>query len=473
MAELKRKSGTGCIRLRKDGRWEGRVVTGYDDKGLPQTKNILAHTKAECEEKLAALREEIGTSPKPKLGLTFGEWIDFWYRTYSKPGLRATTAAGYENSIYKHIIPAIGHLLLNNITADDLQKFYADLKSGGRLIRGEIYWKGLSDRSVRACGICCKSALEQAVEDGLLRRNPADGCKLPPKKAREMQTLTQDEMRRLLLQAKADGFFELFLVDLFTGLRRGELLGLKWDDMDFETGELHIRRQVHPTNGESVPKTKAGIRTIVLPSSLLEILKAYQPTTNSRWVFPSPCNPDVPRNPSACRKMFSKILERAGCKHIPFHAIRHTFAELCLEGGMDIKTLSATLGHESVSTALNVYTHVNDSMREQAAAKIDRRVARTSDCDGGQPETGTDTTDPAKSEEPPAFAPYKSKIRRRGTGCVSRISDSLWEGRYSPRNLDGTRACHTVYAHSEEECEAMLAEMIERVKGERKGTSTS
>ena len=83
-----------------------------------------------------------------------------------------------------------------------------------------------------------------------------------------MQTLTQDEMRRLLLQAKADGFFELFLVDLFTGLRRGELLGLKWDDMDFETGELHIRRQVHPTNGESVPKTKAGIRTIVLPSSL-------------------------------------------------------------------------------------------------------------------------------------------------------------------------------------------------------------
>ena len=106
---------------------------------------------------------------------------------------------------------------------------------------------------------------------------------------------------------------------------------------------------------------------------------------------------------------------------------------------MDIKTLSATLGHESVSTALNVYTHVNDSMREQAAAKIDRRVARGGDCDGGQLETGTDTTDPAKSAEPPAFAPYKGKIRRRGTGCVSRIGDSVWEGRYSPRNPDGTR----------------------------------
>ena len=140
---------------------------------------------------------------------------------------------------------------------------------------------------------------------------------------------------------------------------------------------------------------------------------------------------------------------------------------------MDIKTLSATLGHESVSTALNVYTHVNDSMREQAAAKIDRRVARGGDCDGGQPETGTDTTDPAKSAEPPAFAPYRAKIRRRGTGCVFRIGDSLWEGRYSPRNPDGTRACHTVYVKSEEECEGLLTEMIEKVKGERKGTPTS
>jgi len=205
----------------------------------------------------------------------------------------------------------------------------------------------------------------------------------------------------------------------------------------------------------------------------MNILTEYRENVNSRWMFPSPVKEDAPRDPTACRKALSRILERAGCKHIPFHAIRHTFAELCLEGGMDIKTFSATLGHESVSTALNVYTHVNDSMREQAAAKIDRRVARGGDCDGGQPETGTDTTDTAKSAEPPAFKPYKGTIRRRGTGCVSKIGDSLWEGRYSPRNPNGTRACHTVYAKSEEECEAMLAEMIERVKEERKGTSTS
>ena len=146
---------------------------------------------------------------------------------------------------------------------------------------------------------------------------------------------------------------------------------------------------------------------------------------------------------------------------------------MCFEGVMDIKTLSATLGHESVSTALNVYTHVNDSMREQAAAKIDRRVARTGDCGGGQPETGTDAEVPSKPAEPPAFEPYRAKIRRRGTGCVSRIGDNLWEGRYSPRNPDGTRDIHTIYAHSEEECEAMLAEMIAKVKGERKGSPAS
>ncbi len=181
-------------------------------------------------------------------------------------------------------------------------------------------------------------------------------------------------------------------------------------------------------------------------------------------MFSSPVREDSPRDPTACRKALSRILERAGCRHIPFHAIRHTFAELCLEGGMDIKTLSATLGHESVSTALNVYTHVNDSMREQAAAKIDCRVARTGDCDGDTPETD-------KAAEDPVFAPYRSKIRRRGTGCVTRINDGLWEGRYSPRNKDGTRSCHTVYAKSEEECEAMLAEMIAKVKEERKGAT--
>ena len=470
----RRKAGNGSVRLRKDGRWEGRAVISYNEKGLPKTKNVLAKTKTECIEKLNRLKEELDTNaPKPKPDLTFGEWIDFWYQTYSKPYIRPSTAQEYESNIYKHIIPVLGKTPLTAVTTEGLQKFYTHLKTDGRIERRETFGAGLSDKSVRECALCCKAALEQAVRDGLLRINPAADCKLPPKKAKEIRTLTRPEIHRLLFQAKEEGFYEMFLLDLFTGLRRGELVGLQWGDLDFTTGELRVQRQIHPANGECVPKTKASVRTIVLPVSIIKLLEDTRKTTDSRWMFPSPVKEDAPRDPTACRKALSRILERAGCKHIPFHAIRHTFAELCLEGGMDIKTLSATLGHESVSTALNVYTHVNDSMREQAAAKIDRRVARGGDYDSGQPETGTDTADPAKSAEPPAFAPYRAKIRRRGTGCVSQIGDDLWEGRYSPRNLDGTRACHTVYAKSEEECEAMLAEMVERVKEERKGTPTS
>ncbi len=470
----RRKAGDGSVRLRKDGRWEGRAVIGYDEKGLPKTKNVLAKTKTECIEKLNRLKEELGANaPKSKPGLTFGEWIDFWYQTYSKPHLRPSTAQEYESNIYKHIIPVLGKTPLTAVTTEGLQKFYTHLKTDGRITRRDQFGPGLSDKSVRECALCCKAALEQAVRDGLLRKNPAADCKLPPKKAKEIRTLTKAEIGRLLCQAKEEGFYEMFLLDLFTGLRRGELVGLRWEDLDFTTGELRVQRQIHPANGECVPKTAASVRTIVLPVSIIKLLEDTHKTTDSRWMFPSPVKEDSPRDPTACRKALSRILERAGCKYIPFHAIRHTFAELCLEGGMDIKTLSATLGHESVSTALNVYTHVNDSMREQAAAKIDRRVARGGDCDGGQPETGTDTADPAKSAEPPAFEPYKGKIRRRGTGCVSRIGDDLWEGRYSPRNPDGTRVNRTVYAHSEEECEGMLAEMIERVKEERKGSPTS
>ena len=118
----KRKAGDGSVRLRKDGRWEGRAVFGYDEKGLPKTKNVLAKTKTECIAKLNALKEEIGTNTsKPKPDLTFGEWMDFWYRTYSKPRLRPSSAQEYESNIYKHIIPVLGKTPLTAVTTEKLQ----------------------------------------------------------------------------------------------------------------------------------------------------------------------------------------------------------------------------------------------------------------------------------------------------------------------------------------------------------------
>ena len=192
----------------------------------------------------------------------------------------------------------------------------------------------------------------------LIYLNPAKKCHLPIKKSPEISVLSPEEMQRLLIQAKEEGFYEMFLLDLSTGLRRGELLALQWKDINFNTGEMRISKQVKYTKGELQiipPKTRAANRTIILPPPLIEMLKEYRQSVNSEWLFPSPVKEnDVPRDPTACRKRLSKILEHAQCKHIPFHALRHTFATQSLCYGMDIKTLAATIGHSSVETTVNV-----------------------------------------------------------------------------------------------------------------------
>lgn len=242
----RRKRGTGAIHLRKDGRWEDRYVVGYDDKNRPITKNVLARTKAVCAEKLKQLMASCAApaDEAPRAGMTFGAWMDLWYQTYCKPNLRPTTQADYENNIYRHIIPELGNIPLTKLTQGNLQQFYNRLRSGGRLIRTETYGQGLSPRMVRACHANCRAALDRAVSEGLLRVNPAVGCAVPANSGKEMQGLTRDEMKRFLIQAREEGYYEFFLLELATGLRRGEVLALQWDDLNPGTGELRIQRQV-------------------------------------------------------------------------------------------------------------------------------------------------------------------------------------------------------------------------------------
>ena len=463
MAKQKRKNGEGTVRLRKDGRWEGRVVIGYDDKGNPKTKSVLAHTKGECVEKLEKLKEECGrTAEKLKPDMPFGEWIDFWYQYFSSPKLRPTTQATYENRIYGHIIPSIGKIPLSKLTQNDLQQFYAKLKRTGRKVNVELKGTGVSDRMVRSCHALCRSSLEKAVEEGLITRNPSLGCKLPPKKNGEMKVLTQTEIVRLLNQAYDEGYYEMFLLELTTGMRRGEILGLKWRDLNLETGELNIKRQL-TTKGISVPKTKSSIRTILLPPDMLDLLREMKKTAKYDWIFPSPVKEGEPRNPTAITKRFRIMLERAHCKHVRFHDLRHTFATMALENGMDVKTLSAMIGHVSSETTLNIYSHVTDTMRAQAAVKIDREIGGT---DAPMPEAKDEPRQPQTSEIEENFEPWKPKVRKSGTGCVYQINDHLWEGSYFPRLPDGSRKKFNVYAKTREECEAELAKMIEQKKKE-------
>ena len=242
----KRKAGDGTVRQRKDGRWEGRIVIGYDDNGYPKTKNVLAKTKKECVEKLQKLKEDCGGLKQEKVRpeMPFGDWLTYWYENHSKTKIRPTTQETYESRIRLHIIPEIGDIPLNKLTQNDLQQFYGRLKKSGRKRFTDKYGEGLSDRMVRMCHATCRSALEKAVQDGLIRVNPAIGCKLPPKKAREMQVLTREELQRFLIQAKFEGYYEVFLLDLATGLRRGELMALQWDDLNFKTGVLNVNKQV-------------------------------------------------------------------------------------------------------------------------------------------------------------------------------------------------------------------------------------
>ena len=400
--------------------------------------------------------------------MLFGDWVEFWYENYSKPAIRPLTQQNYENRIYDHIIPEIGKIPLNKLSQNDLQQFYARLKKTGRKIRVEQYGPELSDRMVRACHASCRMALEKAVAEGLIRVNPAIGCKLPPKKAREMQVLTKDELQRFLAQAKEDGYYELFLLELGTGMRRGELMGLQWDDLNFQTGELQIVRQACAVNGKieiSVPKTKSSIRTVVLPPSLTEVLRKYKETVNSRWMFPSPIIEDQPRNPSTIYERMQTTLERAGCKKVRFHDLRHTFATMALENGMDIKTLSAMIGHVSAETTLNIYSHITDTMQQQAAVRIDRKIGGTN-AEMPEPEPPKASEQPtAKAPTEPKFEPYKGKIRKSGTGCVTMINDHLYEGRFTPR-FNGKRISKNVYAKTREECEEKLAELIKTMKAE-------
>ena len=391
-----RKHGSGTVRLRSDGRWEGRVVIGYDDSGLPKTKNVLAKTKAECEKKLKSLiAAQKGSEPQPpRQTMTAAQWLDFWYQTYKKPNLRPNTQMSYERRIYQHIIPNLGPIPLNKLTTGDIQQFYTGLKQNGRLLRQEQCGEGLSGQTVRGIHTTFHAALDKAVSEKIIPKNPSDFCRLPSAKAREMQVLSPEEIQRLLIQAKEDGCFELLLLELSTGLRRGEICALQWDDLNFNTGELQVKRQVHRVKGELVVselKTKAPNRSVILPPPVLMVLSDYKTEINSTWMFPSPLNNDSPRDPAAVRKRLTAILERADCKRVRFHDLRHTFATASLEHGMDIKTLSTIIGHVSTATTLNVYAHVTDEMRKIAAAKIDRGIAKSEisqDIDTAPGETG-------------------------------------------------------------------------------------
>ena len=327
----KRKNGEGTVRLRKDGRWEGRVVIGYDDKGLPKTKNVLAKTKSECVEKLKTLKDALAppAPPRIKADMPFGDWMEHWYETHSRPAARPGTRRIYEGYLRLYINPGLGHIPLNRLTAKDMQQFFVWLKTEGRADQSDGK-TGLADSQLRNIHSLCRRALEKAVSENLIPQNPASGCKLPPAQKGEMNILSRESMQKLLIQAKEEKYYELFLLEFATGLRLGELTALQWEDLNLTTGELRISKQAVVIGSEVVvtePKTKAAVRTLLLPPKVLEVFREYRKRNVSRWLFPSPKKEDSPLLPSVVRQRLHRLLDHAGCERVRFHDLRHPYVK--------------------------------------------------------------------------------------------------------------------------------------------------
>ena len=421
-------------------------------------------------EKLKTLKDALAppAPPRTRADMPFGDWMEHWYETHSRPAARPGTRRIYEGYLRLYIRPGLGHIPLNRLTAKDMQQFFVWLKTEGRADQsdGET---GLADSQLRNIHSLCWRALEKAVSGNLIPQNPASGCKLPPARKGEMNLLSREAMQKLLIQAKEEKYYELFLLEFATGLRLGELTVLQWEDLNLTTGELRISKQAVVIGSEVVvtePKTKAAVRTLLLPPKVLEVFREYRKRNVSRWLFPSPKKEDSPLLPSVVRQRLHRLLDHAGCERMRFHDLRHTFATLALESGKDVKTLSAMLGHVSAATTLDIYTHITDDMRLTAAANIDRSIGKAVPQEDAS-EPGQETA-PATAEKPSMtdFKPYVGRKRRSGTGCVSEINDHLFEGRYSPKWPDGKKHARNVYAHTREECEEKLKLLIAEMKAE-------
>ena len=374
----RRANGEGNIRKRKDGRWEGRYTAGYDpETGKQIFKNVLGKTQAEVREKLRAaidLADRIDVTRSDDF--TLEQWLKFWMDNYGEIYLRPSTETNYKGFLKNQIIPdGIGKIKLNKLRTRDLQMFYNRMLKDGRVKRKESENKpsGLAAKSIRNMHFFISHALDRAVIEKLIAENPSRGCVLPKKESTEMKTLPLEDLGKFFAEAKRSGVFELYYTELSTGLRRGEILALKWSDIDFNSNTIYIHCQITRENGvvkESPLKTKNAYRQIVIAPELTQILreKKEHDCGFSDYVFPSPRG--GPISPDSVLHMLHRVLERAGLDRVRFHDLRHTFATMALQNGVDVKTLSGLLGHYSAGFTLDTYGHITNAMKQDAANKV-------------------------------------------------------------------------------------------------------
>ena len=371
----RRSNGEGNIRKRKDGRWEGRYTAGHDSEtGKQIFKNVLGKTQAEVKEKLKKALEEAKKVDVTRTGkYTVETWMDEWFENVAKLKVRPSSHQTYRGYIDHHIAPNIGNIPLEKLSTMDLQKLYRKLMNKGRVERIEAkdQPKGLSAKTVRNINQVISSALDFAVAQKIIPENPCKAVALPKVEHKEMQTIPAEHLQAFLQEAKATGVYEMYYIELATGLRRGELLGLKWADIDWKNGIIKVRRSIARVNGEIVEsplKTKNSYRAVSISPQAVDILIEQKKKTTDQYVFPSPNG--GPISPDSVNNMLKRVLARAGIPKVRFHDLRHTFATIALQNGVDIKTVSGMLGHFSAGFTLDTYAHVTTAAQKEAAATI-------------------------------------------------------------------------------------------------------
>ena len=348
------------VRKREDGRWEGRIVIGHKENGDSIFRYIYADTQKELT---AKLRQNInayqGVDLTEESKMTLSQWLDKWLDTYMTGTVRESTLDGYRRDLNNHVKPYLGEKPLLKITPADLSELYQALLERGRVVRKKASGFGLSPTTVHGIHTTLHHALRTAAEEGLLPANPADGATPPKVVNRAKGILNNAQLDTFKAAIQKDWIWrDFFLTELTTGLRRGELCGLKWSDFDEEAGTLKVCRTIHARKGGGVEagstKTYAGTRTILLPSSTAQLLRERKKSALTEWIFPDPLCPERPVSPGSAYRRLKSLLGEAGLPDLRFHDLRHTFATHALTSGVDAKTLSGILGHTKASFASDI-----------------------------------------------------------------------------------------------------------------------
>ena len=369
----RRPSGDGMVRKREDGRWEGRIVVGHKANGNPIYRYVLAKTQVELTQKLHDKIEMYRDADLSEdCNMLLSEWLDKWLNEYIVCYVRPNTLYSYTAMIKNQINPYLGNRPLSVLTTQEIQKFYNTIKKNGRVKSDKKHRTQLADSMIRKVHMMLHEALDMAVKQRMIVSNPTNGTTLPKNNYAPKQILNDEQLNRFMEVIKDDErWYEFFYTEITTGLRKGEICGLKWKDFDEYCGTLKIKRSVGRTKSGAMligkTKTETGSREILLPPSTAELLRQRKEVTVSDWIFTNFRNAEKPINPQNAYQHLKALLKKAGLPSIRFHDLRHTFATHAIVGGIDAKTLSGILGHANASFTLDTYTHVTTDMQKNAA----------------------------------------------------------------------------------------------------------